>query len=145
MATLRVGLLVGLALAASCSGDHTLGVDSNELASRCCYLTATGQKVASCTGLNDCYCDGTLCNRGPSCRADADCPPLGVPCRVCSDGSTACPQVSCVAGICKATIHTCPPPACNPALATPTRPEADCIVPNVCISCSDGSKYESWM
>jgi hypothetical protein len=42
------------------------------------------------------------------CRRDTDCPQPGAPCKLCSDGSTACPDVSCVARHCVYSFPECP-------------------------------------
>jgi hypothetical protein len=43
----------------------------------------------------------------PSCTSDTDCPAIGAPCRVCADGTAACPRSFCENGACKAEFKTC--------------------------------------
>jgi hypothetical protein len=43
------------------------------------------------------------------CRTDDDCPPLGLPCRECPDGSVACPESRCEAGRCLNEVPQCKP------------------------------------
>ncbi len=53
-------------------------------------------------------CPG-ICRPAPSpvCTSDADCPVIGAPCRLCADGSAACPRSFCDAGKCRAEFETC--------------------------------------
>ena len=44
------------------------------------------------------------------CRTPDDCPPLGLPCRECPDGSFACPVATCAAGRCLYELPQCKPP-----------------------------------
>jgi hypothetical protein len=41
------------------------------------------------------------------CRTDSDCPPLGLPCKECPDGSFACPVAKCSAGRCSNEFPQC--------------------------------------
>lgn len=43
------------------------------------------------------------------CKADSECPAPGAPCRLCSDGSSACPSAQCIAHRCVASFPQCPP------------------------------------
>ena len=43
------------------------------------------------------------------CRRDSDCPQPGAPCRLCSDGSVACPSVRCEQKRCVYEFQQCPP------------------------------------
>ena len=43
------------------------------------------------------------------CRSDSDCPPLGLACRECPDGTFACPQARCEAGRCSNELPQCKP------------------------------------
>ena len=48
--------------------------------------------------------------RGNMCRSVADCPLPAGPCRLCSDGSAACPDVDCIKHRCVYSFPQCPPP-----------------------------------
>ena len=54
-------------------------------------------------------CPG-ICQPAPSkaCSSDADCPQIGAPCRLCADGTAACPRSFCTNGQCGAEFTTCP-------------------------------------
>jgi hypothetical protein len=53
-------------------------------------------------------CPG-ICRLAPSpaCKTDADCPQIGAPCRLCADGSAACPRSFCSSGKCAAEFEIC--------------------------------------
>jgi hypothetical protein len=53
-------------------------------------------------------CPG-ICRPAPSpkCAGDADCPVIGAPCRLCADGTAACPRSYCANGVCTAEFKTC--------------------------------------
>ena len=53
-------------------------------------------------------CPG-ICRPAPSpqCKSDADCPVIGAPCRMCPDGTAACPRSFCADGMCRADFPTC--------------------------------------
>ncbi len=44
---------------------------------------------------------------GGMCASDADCPQIGAPCRICADGTAACPRSFCEAGQCRADFGGC--------------------------------------
>ena len=46
-----------------------------------------------------------------ACKTDADCPVIGAPCKLCPDGTAACPRSVCTNGQCGAVFDTCAPPA----------------------------------
>ncbi len=60
------------------------------------------------TGGADC---GGLCQQVPSsqCKTDADCVVIGAPCKLCADGTFACPMSSCRNGQCTAVFEGCAP------------------------------------
>ncbi len=133
MATSSLARLSLLALVATlgCDGIHNVGLDNGDSAdtSKCCYDAVALQKVAACTAVTGaCYCSPELCNSGSSCTTAADCPALGVPCQQCTDGTTACPTVTCDNGQCKATINQCPAPP-------PTMCTTDAQCPQLGIAC----------
>lgn len=68
------------------------------------------------------------------CKIDADCPRAGVPCKLCADGSSACPVVSCEAGQCNLSVPGCSAPPADPACKS----AADCVAPQVCKACDGG-------
>jgi len=41
------------------------------------------------------------------CQADSDCLVIGAPCRICPDGSAACPRATCTNGQCGAVFDGC--------------------------------------
>jgi hypothetical protein len=43
----------------------------------------------------------------PGCTSDAECPAIGAPCRLCADGTAACPRSFCDNGKCNAEFKTC--------------------------------------
>lgn len=43
----------------------------------------------------------------PGCSSDADCVVIAAPCRICPDGTAACPQSSCVNGACQVDFGAC--------------------------------------
>ena len=51
---------------------------------------------------------------GLPCTTDSECPQIKAPCKLCDDGSSACPWSRCENGICEAGIDQCPNP--NPCL-----------------------------
>jgi hypothetical protein len=53
-------------------------------------------------------CPG-ICQPAPSpgCMTDADCPQVGAPCRICPDGTAACPTSFCENGACQVTFGGC--------------------------------------
>jgi hypothetical protein len=58
---------------------------------------------------------GGICVPGQqACTSDADCPAIGAPCQLCSDGSAACPHSSCESGQCRFRFDTCEPPPPTP-------------------------------
>jgi hypothetical protein len=125
-----LSILVGAAALAACDGNHTLGLTEDDL-TLCCVNQTSNRKVPSCVGLSNCTCNPSLCGAGPMCKTSADCPKLGIPCVTCADGTSACPQVDCVNGQCKASVHSC--------AAQPCSSDAQCAVPQVCEVCADGS------
>lgn len=143
-----------LALAfAGCTGEHTLGTSLDELNSKCCVVSATGEQVGACPANEKCACDPQLCQKGGQCQTIADCPQLEVPCQICTDGSSACPVIDCIKGQCQATLNHCPAPSCNvdtdcvvatasgmngtdPGMATDP---ANGTQPFACVPCADGS------
>jgi hypothetical protein len=44
---------------------------------------------------------------GKGCSSDADCPQIGAPCRLCADGTAACPRSLCINGQCGAEFEAC--------------------------------------
>lgn len=43
----------------------------------------------------------------PPCSSDAECPQIGAPCRICADGTAACPRSLCVNGACHVDFAAC--------------------------------------
>lgn len=60
------------------------------------------------TGGADC---GGLCQPVASrqCKTDAECPVIGAPCKLCADGTAACPRSFCSNGQCMAVFESCAP------------------------------------
>jgi hypothetical protein len=54
---------------------------------------------------------GGLCQpvASPQCKTDADCPVIGAPCKLCADGTEACPRSFCSNGLCMAAFDSCAP------------------------------------
>jgi hypothetical protein len=54
----------------------------------------------------------------PQCKVDTDCLQPGAPCKLCPDGSSACPKTWCNNGVCAYAFPGCPTPpptcACGP-------------------------------
>jgi hypothetical protein len=71
------------------------------------------------------------------CRTDDDCPPLGLPCRECPDGSVACPESRCEAGRCLNQVPQCKPvDPCALVLCAPgTQCEKGICVPEERVFC----------
>ena len=98
------------------SGQDCAGVCQREDGPRTCG----GASGAACpegyecvAGLNGCPpgaadCPG-ICRPKPSpmCASDADCPALGAPCRLCVDGTSACPRSFCSDGQCRIDLPAC--------------------------------------
>jgi hypothetical protein len=53
-------------------------------------------------------CPG-ICSPAPSptCSSDADCVVIAAPCRICPDGTAACPKTACVNGACQVDFGGC--------------------------------------
>jgi hypothetical protein len=69
-----------------------------------CAACPAGQTCPPCT----CNCCPST-TPGTGCTTDADCPQLGIACKLCSDGVTfACPSDTCVNGTCMASVGACP-------------------------------------
>jgi hypothetical protein len=47
----------------------------------------------------------------PGCMSDEECPVIGAPCRICPDGTAACPKSFCANGVCQATFEGCDVPS----------------------------------
>jgi hypothetical protein len=71
------------------------------------------------------------------CKSDADCPVLGVPCRLCADESSACPSVTCERHHCVASIPTCPEadPCATVRCAAGTHCDAGACLPDNKVVC----------
>lgn len=64
----------------------------------------------------------------PTCQSDADCPQLRVPCPICPDGTSACPQSICVNGQCSLAFPTCPRAnPCGGIAGTPCKEGYECV------------------
>jgi hypothetical protein len=113
-----------------CDGNHSLGITSDDLTTKCCYDQGSNVKVSACTGAN-CKCDPSLCKEGSACKVATDCPQLGIACQQCPDGSTSCPKVDCVNGQCVGSVPACGAPSCTS--------DKDCLLPALCELCGDGS------
>jgi hypothetical protein len=120
--------------AADCTGPLPLA----------CLLCSDGSSVCptwDCVN-GACQVNSGSCPTPPpppqTCTAATDCSgplPL-IACRLCSDGSAACPHWECNNGVCQISLGSCPPPPNTCKVAT------DCTGPlplTPCHLCSDGS------
>lgn len=62
-----------------------------------------GTGVGNATGAG-----GSAGGVGIPCTTDAECPQIKIACRLCEDGSSACPWSRCEKGICQVGIDQCP-------------------------------------
>jgi hypothetical protein len=90
------------------------------------------------------YCDagGNCSPTFPMCPTNTcedftDCPVIDIACQMCSDGSTACPNVECLMGQCVTSYPTCPGQACMTAEECPVS-DAPCTM------CADGTTVCPW-
>jgi hypothetical protein len=120
------------------AGQCTAGIDtcpSDPCAGKACGDICSPACPAGgiCNGLVK-YCDQNLsCQStqpqcgGQTCSTDGDCPVSKIACKLCADGSSACPWAHCVAGQCQGGIDTCPDEC---------QADSDCATPSgVCTIC----------
>ena len=145
-----------LVAAAGCGGDTFTGDRSSGVngaggtAGSSGATSATGGTSAGDGGSSSAgRGGGGASGGGGACTTDAECPRSLAPCRVCPDGTTACPWSKCESGQCHAGIDTCGAagagggPGAGGAsgsggVSGECKSSAECAVPAICKVCSGG-------
>jgi hypothetical protein len=92
--------------------------------------------ITYCDAGGNCTPNFPMCDPG-QCETAMDCPLLGLPCEMCSNGGSACPTTACVMGQCVTTYPTCQPDACMT--------DVECPVSDApCTMCADGTTECPW-
>lgn len=69
-------------------------------------------RIAKQSGVKQSYAkvsaETKICGSGSECTSADQCPGSKIACRLCADGTAACPQTTCNAGVCGIRIDQCP-------------------------------------